>query len=67
MHLRFFSKNQFCYNHGYDMKMANIGRDLRFHDLTIGPVSVRFHAIFRSSGSSSYSYAKLIYHSGFPF
>ena len=27
MHLRFFSKNQFCYNHGYNMKMANIGFD----------------------------------------
>ena len=27
IHLRFFSKNHFCYNHGYNMKMANIGFD----------------------------------------
>ena len=39
-------------------------RDLRFHDLTIGPVPVRFHAISRGSGSGSGSdsYAKLIYY-----
>ena len=39
-------------------------RDLRFHDLTVGPVPVRFHAISRGSGpgSGSDSYAKLIYY-----
>ena len=46
-------------------KSAVLIRDLRFHNLTIGPFPARFNAISRGSrsGSGFFSYAKSIYSS----
>ena len=57
--------NRYTHIHKHAAQINEIAdRDLRFHDLTTGPVPVRFHAISRcsGSGSGSYSLAKSIYY-----